>query len=108
MAVALATVMRDAIIAIGRLRLTEAGRDQKAQELFQNLVSDKFGTRFRGIIDNVEGLRQQQNQERNWHENAWEARSSLHNRIDKRHREIDAQLKAILTTKRPMAMAAKP
>ena len=42
MAVALARVMREGIIAIGRLRLTGAGRDRKAHELLQYLVSDKF------------------------------------------------------------------
>ena len=107
MAVALASVMRDGIVEIARLRLTEAGRDQKAELLLSYLVSDKFGTRFNAIADCAAALREQQRKERNWHENAWQAESSLHDRIDKNHREIDAQLKSVLTTRRPLAMVAK-
>jgi hypothetical protein len=107
MAIALARVRREGIVAIGRLRLTGAGRDHKAHELVRYLVSDKFETRFKGIADSVDNLREQQKKERNWHENSWEAQSSLHDRIDKSHREIDAQLETILTTKRPVAIAAR-
>jgi len=107
MAVALARVMREGIVAIGRLRLTGAGRDHKAHELLHYLVSDKFETRFKGIADSVDTLREQQKKERNWHENSWETQSSLHDRIDKNHREIDAQLETILRTKQPVAIAAR-
>ncbi|MBZ5522066.1 MAG: DUF2130 domain-containing protein [Acidobacteriia bacterium] len=107
MAVALASVMRDGIVVIGRLRLTGTGRDQKAHDLLQYLVSDKFATRFKGIADSVEGLREHQRKERNWHENLWETQADLHDRIDKSHREIGAQLGTILTTRRPVAMAVR-
>jgi hypothetical protein len=107
MAVALASVMRDGIVVIGRLRLTGAGRDQKAQDLLQYLVSDKFATRFKGIAESVETLREHQRKERNWHENLWESQSALHDRIDKSHREIGAQLGTILTSRRPVAMVAR-
>ena len=60
MAVALASVMQEGIVAIGRLRLSGVGRDEKAHDLFQYLVSDKFEARFRGIADSVDSLRQQQ------------------------------------------------
>lgn len=107
MVVSLACVMREAIVAIGRLRLTGAGRDQKAHDLLQYLVSDKFMTRFKSLADTAEGLRDHQRKERTWHENSWEAQSALHDRIDKNHREIHAQLQTILTSKRPVAMAAR-
>lgn len=107
MAVALARVMRDGVLAIGRLRLSGAGRDQKALELLDYLVSDRFITRFKSINDGVDALREQQQKEKNWHENAWESRSALHDKIDKSRREIDAQLQTILTTKKPIAFAAR-
>ena len=107
MAIALARVMREGIIAIGRLRLTRAGSDHKAQELLRYLVSDRFETRFKGIADSVDTLREQQKKERNWHENSWETQSSLHDRIDKNHREIDAELDTVLTAKRSLAIAAR-
>lgn len=107
MAVALASVMREGVIAIGRLRLTGAGRDQKAHELLQYVIGDKFSTRFKTIVDCVDDLRQHQTKERNWHENAWETQSSMHERIAKCHREISAQLDTVLMKRRPVAVAAR-
>jgi len=95
MAVALATVIRDGLVEIGRLRLTEAARETKAQELFDYLVSDKFRTRFGEVAESVASLREHQQKERDWHENTWETESKLHDRIDARRREIDVQLRAI-------------
>ncbi|MGA3211857.1 MAG: DUF2130 domain-containing protein [Terriglobales bacterium] len=106
MAIALAQIIRSGIIEIGNLRLAGAGRDQKAQQLLEYIVGDKFGTRFKEIADGVGSLREQQQKDRNWHENAWEYRASLHERIENSHRGIDAQLKAVLTTMRPIAVAA--
>jgi hypothetical protein len=107
MAVALASIMREGVAAIGKLRLTGPGRDQKAAELLRYLTSDQFSTRFKGIADCVDDLREQQRKERNWHENAWESQSGLHDRISKHHREVCAQLDKVLTTRRPIAMAAR-
>lgn len=107
MAVALATVMHEGIITIGRLRLAGAGRDKKAQQLLDYLISDRFSTRFKGIAEGVDTLRELQRKERNWHENAWENQSSIHDRLDKQHREIDSQLKTTLMTRRPVAVAAR-
>jgi hypothetical protein len=106
MAVALAQIIRDGIIEIGNLRLAGAGRDQKGHQLLEYIVSDRFGTRFKEIVDSAGALREQQQKERNWHENAWEYRSSLHSRIEDSHRGIEAQIKAVLTTPRPVAVAA--
>jgi hypothetical protein len=60
MAVALATVIRDGLVEIGRLRLTEAARGTKAQELFDYIVSDKFRTRFADVAESVASLREHQ------------------------------------------------
>jgi len=107
MAVSLASVMREGVLAIGRLRMSGASRAEKANELLQYLLSDRFVTRFKAIAESVEGLRQHQRKERNWHEDAWEAQTTLHERIDKNHREINSQLNAVLATKRPVAVAAR-
>ncbi len=107
MAVSLASVIRDGIIEIARLRLTGSGRGEKGQELLDYLVSDKFATRFNGLAECLTSLKGQQSKEKRWHENSWEERSSLHDRIDQNHREIDAQLRSIITSKRPVVMAAR-
>ena len=95
-AVALATVIRDGIIDIARLRLSGKFRDEKSQELFDYIVGDKFCTRFREIAEGVASLREQQQKERTWHENAWQAEAKIHERIENRHREVDAQIRAIV------------
>ena len=95
-AVALATVIREGIIDIARLRLSGKFRDEKSQELFEYILGDKFCTRFREIAEGVAALREQQQKERTWHENAWEAEAKIHERIENRHREVDAQIRAIV------------
>jgi hypothetical protein len=95
-AVALATVIREGIIDIARLCLSGKFRDEKSQELFDYIVGDKFCTRFRDIAEGVASLREQQQKERTWHENAWQAEAKIHERIENRHREVDAQIRAIV------------
>jgi len=95
-AVALATVVREGIIDIARLRLSGRFRDEKSQELFDYMVSDKFCTRFREIAEGVASLREQQQKERTWHENAWQVEAKIHERIESCHREVDAQIRAIV------------
>jgi hypothetical protein len=107
-AVPLATVMRNGILEIAQLKVSDVARDEKSKELFDYVISDKFGTRFREIAESIEGLREQQRKERTWHENAWESRTTLHERLDSRHREISAQIRSI-TNREPriIQLAAK-
>jgi hypothetical protein len=90
-AVALAKIIREGIIEIARLRLSGRSRDAKSYELYEYIVGDRFRTRFRDISDCVSSLREQQKKERTWHENAWETETKLHEQIDGRHREVEAQ-----------------
>ena len=96
MVVSLATVIRDGVIEIAKLRLSGGLRDVKSQELFDYIVGDRFGTRFREIAEGIALLRVQQQKERTWHENAWETESKVHERIDGRHREVGAHIKGIV------------
>jgi hypothetical protein len=95
-AVALATVIREGVIEIAKLKLSGKFHDEKSQELFEYIVGDKFCTRFREMAENIASLREQQQKERTWHENAWQAESKIHERIEGRHREVDAQIRAIV------------
>jgi hypothetical protein len=94
--VALATVIREGIIDIARLRLSGKFRDEKSQELFEYIVGAKFCTRFREIAEGVASLREQQQKERTWHENAWQVEAKIHEQIENRYREVDAQIRAIV------------
>lgn len=94
-AVSLADIIRNGVIEIARLRLTQAARDSKVHELFDYIVSDRFRTRFGDIADAVTDMRQHQQKEKDWHEREWENESKLHEKLDKSRREIDSQLKSI-------------
>jgi chromosome segregation ATPase len=96
MAVCLASIMRDGIREIGLARATSVGRDEKAQHLFEYILSDKFVTRFREIAESVESLRERQRKEKDWHEDAWDERSTLYDKIDARRREVDSQIRTIV------------
>jgi hypothetical protein len=102
MAISLASIVREGIRAIGLMRASQVGRNQKAQELWDYISSERFKTRFMDIADSVESLREQQQKERDWHENTWQTEAKLYDKIDARRREIDAHLRTIV---RP---AAKP
>lgn len=107
-AVPLASIVRDGILEISRLKVSDFGRDEKSRELFEYIISDKFGTRFREIADTIETLRDQQRKEKTWHENAWENRSKLHDRLDSRQNEIAAQIRSITNREpRVIQIAAK-
>ncbi|MFL6211367.1 MAG: hypothetical protein ACJ74W_21140 [Pyrinomonadaceae bacterium] len=95
MACSLAAILRDGIAEIGNMRLSNTARNGKAQELFNYVLSDDFTTRFRQIRESVQELREQQNRERDWHENVWQAQARLHNQIDSRRRDIEEQIKTI-------------
>lgn len=95
-AIALATVIRDGVIEIAKLRLSGKFHDEKSQELFEYVIGDKFCTRFREIAEGVAVLREQQQKSRTWHENAWLAEAKIHDRLENRHREIDAQIQTIV------------
>jgi hypothetical protein len=88
--------IREAAIEIARLKLTDSDRDERSQELFDYIVGDKFVMRFREIAEGVASLRNQQQKERSWHENTWEAESKIHARMDGCHRELGAQIRAIV------------
>ncbi len=110
MAVSLATILREAVVEISKLRQAGASPDETALKLFEYVISDRFATRFREMAENVDALKDEQRKERDWHERNWERRSGLHERIETRHREIRAQVDTILregTRKKPISIAAR-
>jgi hypothetical protein len=107
-AIPLATIIRDGILEISQLKVSDVARDEKSKELFDYIVSDKFGTRFKEVAEAINNLRDQQLKERTWHENTWESRTKLHDRLDSRHREIAAQIRSITNREaRVIQLAAK-
>jgi hypothetical protein len=96
MAVCLASIMRDGICEIGHAKKTNVGRNEKAHQLYDYILSDKFVTRFREIAEGVDALRERQQKAKDWHENAWDTEASLYDKIDARRREVDSQIRTII------------
>ena len=94
-AVALASVIREGIIEVAKLRLTRTGTNEKAQELFGYVIGDEFRTRFSAIYEAANELKSLQQTEPNWHERHWANESEMHSRIQKRHSEIEARIQSI-------------
>ena len=95
-AVALATIVREAILKIAELRITGKSSDAKSLQLFDYIVSDKFSARFHEIAESISSLRERQEKERTWHENSWREEDKIHERIQGRHREVEAEIRAIV------------
>lgn len=109
-AVALATIMREGIVKIAELGLTGKSRDMKSHQLFEYIVSDKFSTRFHEIAEGISLLRERQEKERTWHVNSWAEEDKIHDRIQGRHREVEAEIRAIVMprpTGRPSRLPLK-
>jgi hypothetical protein len=96
MAVPLATVVREGVIEIAKLRLSGTQSNEKSLELYKYIVGDKFCMRFREMSECIESLRDFQQKERTWHENVWHTESTIHDRIASRHREVDAHIRTIV------------
>jgi hypothetical protein len=55
-AIPLATVVREGIFEIAKLRLSRTHSSEKSLELYEYIVGDKFSTRFREMADCIESL----------------------------------------------------
>lgn len=93
--VKLAEIVRGAVIEIGQLRTSHVGRQAKADQMFEYILSDHFVGRFKGVAEAVAALRDNQRKEQQWHNEAWAKQTRLYNDMEQGHNEINAQIRAI-------------
>lgn len=96
-AASLASVMRNGLIEISKLKLTKVDSDSKATELFGYVIGEEFQTRFHDLAEAIDKVQEFQDAERTWHQRHWAKESDLHERIQKRHSEIEARFQLILS-----------
>ncbi len=87
--------MRAAVLEIGHLRTSQVGRHNKADQIFDYILSDHFAGRFTGIAEAVSTLREEQTKERQWHADAWEKQEKHFSHIDESRRDIDVRIRGI-------------
>lgn len=93
--VKLAEIVREAVTEIGQLRTSHVGRQAKADQMFEYILSDHFVGRFKGVAEAVAALREHQSKERQWHSEAWTKQNRLYDEMDDGRREIGARIRAI-------------
>ncbi len=93
--VRLAEIVRAAVLEIGHLRTSQVGRHNKADQIFDYILSDHFAGRFTGIAEAVSTLREEQTKERQWHADAWEKQEKHFSHIDESRRDIDVRIRGI-------------
>jgi len=93
--VKLAEVVRAAVVEVGHLRTSQVGRNAKADQMFDYILSDHFVGRFRNIADAVSALREHQTKERQWHAEAWQRQEKHYGELDDSRREIDVRVRGI-------------
>ena len=93
--VRLAEVVRAAVLEVGQLRTSQVGRNAKADQMFDYILSDDFVGRFRGIADAVSALREHQGKERQWHAEAWQKQEKHYGELDDSRREINVRVRGI-------------
>jgi hypothetical protein len=95
LAVDLARIIRDGICEIASMRVTGTMRNEKAQRLFDYIISKEFATRFRQIQDSIDELKEQQQKEQDWHQNHWDKERDLLERVDNARRQVSSRLTSI-------------
>jgi hypothetical protein len=94
----LAKIIRGAIIEIGKLRASTAGRQAKADQMFKYILSDHFTNRFKGVAEAVATLREHQRKEKQWHNKSWEKQTRLYDNMEQMHSDIEARIYALSQT----------
>ncbi len=93
--VKLAEIVRGAVAEIGHLRTSHTGRNRKAHQMFQYILSDAFARRFKSVAEAASGLRDLQKKERQWHADTWAKQTRLYDEIDDGQCEIASRIHAI-------------
>jgi hypothetical protein len=89
-------VLRDAIVTIARLRVSEDGKAAKSTALFEYLRSDDFGNAIQRVQQRVAELREGLSKERSHHEGSWSARENHYASLLREAAGIDARVKDLL------------
>src|SRR5262249_21747927 len=69
-----AAVLRDGIVAVSRLKISEEGKNAKMEALFNYIRSDRFRISIRKIQEKIAELQEALLREKSLHEGSWNTR----------------------------------
>ncbi|MBN1771103.1 MAG: DUF2130 domain-containing protein [Deltaproteobacteria bacterium] len=105
LAVQVASVLRDAIIALGRARMSETGKAAKTEEIYRYLRSDDFSNAISRIDDKIKELRASLEKEKSGHDGWWRTREQSYGTILREASGIDGRVQEILTGRTRLIVA---
>jgi hypothetical protein len=89
-------VLREGIVAIARLRLSEEGKAGKSAALFDYMRSQEFTTAIRRVQEKIAELRNGLAREKSLHDGWWRAREQHYGGILREAGGIDARVRELL------------
>lgn len=96
--VALAGIVRQHMVHVYLLRLSEVERDQKVSELYNFITSERCTGLMRRIDETAACLLDQQAKEIRWHENNWKKQGESYRAIQKAKTELESEIHSIIGT----------
>lgn len=96
LAVPIVPIVRESIVALARLRLSEDDKAAKTAELFEYLRGEEFSHAAQIVKDKINELRESLSRERSYHDGWWRTREQHYGAILREMTGIEARVKDIL------------
>ncbi|MDO8528780.1 MAG: hypothetical protein Q7S06_02720 [Nanoarchaeota archaeon] len=99
--------LRDAIIKIESLKITQREKNILMNHLWDYMDSSKFGNSINEVIDKAKELKEILNQEKKVHERIWDKRIDYYDKISKSSLDIRGKVEYILNAKKKIPIIIK-
>lgn len=96
--VAVATILRQHILQVHTLRLSEVERESKTAELYDFITSEPFTQLLSQIDERANGLLELQEKEMKWHQNNWKKQGETIRSIQKAKADLESRISLIIGT----------
>jgi hypothetical protein len=94
----IATIVRQHLIQLHTLRLSDIERETKTADLYEFIISDRCSQLLARIDERADDLLEQQTKEIRWHENSWRKRGEALRAIQKAKADLENQINSIIGT----------
>lgn len=96
--VALATILRQNLIQVHTLRLSQADRESKMATLYEFITSDRCTQLLSRIDERADSLQDQQDREIRWHQNHWKKQGEAIRAIQKAKADLANEVEALIAS----------
>ena len=94
----LATIIRQHLLQLHTLRLSDIERENKTAALYEFIISERCSLLLARIDERADGLVEQQKREITWHENNWRKQGEGIRAIQKAKADLENQINSIIGT----------